>query len=100
MRKKFGFVGGNVYADRALGFASLAGEAEIEGVLHFFAAPAIANDSIPSVFVFVVFVFALGHLPEEVSAAAGGVFFFVRGAIAGAHQTTLFAAALAHAHAA
>jgi len=36
MRKKFGFVGGNVYADRALGFASLAGEAEIEGVLHFF----------------------------------------------------------------
>src|SRR5205085_1465704 len=43
---------------------------------------------------------ALGHLPKQVSAAAGGVFFFAGDAEAGAHDTTLVAAALADAHAA
>ncbi len=91
--KKFGFICGHVDADRTLGLASLAGEAEIERLFDFFAAPAVADDPIPSVL-------ALSHLPEQVSAAAGGVFFFVRGAIAGAHQAALFTTALAHAHAA
>ena len=88
MRKKFGFVGGYVDAYRTLGLASLTGQAELERVLDFFAAPAVADDS------------TLGHFPEQVSAAAGGVFFVVRGAVAGAHQAAFFAAALAYAHAA
>ena len=43
---------------------------------------------------------ALRHLPEQVSAAAGGVFFFARGAVAGAHHSAFIVAALAHAYAA
>src|SRR4029077_1521151 len=58
------------------------------GVLHFFAAPAVAND------------FSLGHLPEQVGAATGRVFFVVRGAPAGTHHAAFFAAALTYADAA
>ena len=87
VRKKFGFVGGEVDAYRTLAFAALAGEAEIERFFYFFAAPAVAND------------FPLRHFPEQVGATAGAVFFFARGAIAGAHQATFFAAALAYADA-
>src|ERR1022692_3482259 len=92
VRKKLGFVGGNVDADRAIAFASFAGEAEVERLLDFFAAPAVADDPIFSAL-------ALGHLPEQVGTASGGVLFVVRGAVAGAHQAAFFTAALAHAHA-
>ncbi len=93
MRKEFGFVGGDVDAYRAVTLAAFAGEAEVEGLFHFFAAPAIANDCVFSRW-------SLRHLPEQVSAAAGGVFFFVRDAVAGAHDAPVFAAAFANAHAA
>ena len=93
VRQELGFVRGHVDADRAIAFASFAGQAEIERLFDFFAAPAVADDSISSTL-------ALGHLPEQVGAAARGVFFVVRGAVAGAHQAAFFAAALAHAHAA
>src|ERR1035438_2783922 len=89
MRKEFGLVGGYVDADRAIAFASFTGEAEIEGLFDFFAAPAVADDPIASTL-------TLRHLPEQVGAAAGGVFFVVRGAVAGAHEAAFFAAALAH----
>ncbi len=46
MREEFGFVGGDVDADGAIAFASFAGQAEVEGFFHFFAAPAVANDRI------------------------------------------------------
>src|SRR5438270_512698 len=55
-----------------------------ERVLNLFAVPAVADD------------FALGHLPEEVGAAAGGVLFFVGGAPTGAHDAAFFAAAFAY----
>src|SRR5579862_135573 len=93
MREEFGFVGGDVDADWAVALASLAGEAEVERLFDFFAAPAVANDPIFSGW-------ALRHVPEQVSAAAGGVLLFASDAIAGAHYAALFASALAYAHAA
>ncbi len=86
MREKLGFVAGNIDADRAIALAALAGKAEIERLLHFFAAPAIAND------------FPSRHLPQKMSATAGRVFFFMRGPVAGTHQAAFFAPALAHPH--
>jgi len=88
VREELGFVGCDIYAHRAIAFASLAGEAEIERLFDFFTAPAVAND------------FTLSHLPEQVGAAAGGVFFVVCRAVAGTHHATFFAAAFADAHAA
>src|ERR1700692_3913482 len=93
MREKFGFVGGDVDTDRAVAFSSFAGETEIEGLLDFFAAPAVADDRIFSSW-------ALRHLPEQVGAAAGGVFFVARDAVAWAHHAAVFAAAFADADAA
>ena len=93
MRQKFGFVGGDVNADRAIALASFAGEAEVERLFDFFAAPAVANDSIFSSC-------SLRHFPEQVSAAASGVLFFAGDAIAGAHHAAFFAAALSHSNAA
>ncbi len=89
VREKFGFVGGDVDADGTIALASFAGEAEIEGLLHFFAPPSVARSTSP-----------LRHLPEQVSAAAGGVLFFVGGAPARAHHAAFFAAALADSDAA
>ena len=43
MGEELGFVGGYVDADRTFGLASLAGEAEVERVFDFFAAPTVAN---------------------------------------------------------
>ena len=57
-------------------------------MFDFFAAPAVADD------------FSLRHLPEQVSAAAGGVFFIVGGAPTGTHHAAFFAAALANTDAA
>src|SRR5437667_168369 len=88
MREEFGFVRRYIDADRAIALAAFAAQAEIKRVLDFFAAPAVADD------------FAFGHLPEQAGAPTGRVFFFVRGAIAGAHQAAIFAAALAHPYAA
>src|SRR5579863_162916 len=93
MRKKLGLVCGNVNAHGTIALASLTGETEVERVLDLLAAPAIANDAIFSGL-------ALGHFPEQVSAAAGGVLFFAGGAVAGTHDTAFVAAAFSHAHAA
>src|ERR1035438_6222494 len=91
MRKELGFVGGDVDSYWAIAFAALAGEAEIERLFDFLAAPAVADDPIASTL-------ALGHFPEQVGAAARGMLFVVRGALAGTHQAAIFAAALAHTH--
>ena len=93
MREELGLVGGDVHVDGAIALASLAGEAEIERLLDFFAAPAIADDPIFSGW-------ALRHLPEKVSAAAGGVFFFACDPIAGTHDAAFFATAFANTDAA
>src|SRR5580692_4944157 len=88
MGEELGFVGGYVDADWTFGFASLAGQAEVERVLDFFAAPAVLDD------------FTLRHLPKQVSTAAGGVFLFAGGAVAGAHHPAFIVAALAYTYAA
>jgi hypothetical protein len=93
MREEFGLVGGDVDVDGAVGLASLAGEAEVEGLFDFFAPPAVLDDRVFAGWV-------LRHLPEQVSAAAGGVFFVAGGAIAGAHDSAFVAAALSDADAA
>ena len=95
--EEFGFVSCDVHADRAFAFAAFAGEAKIERFFYLFAAPAVANKAI--FFVLTLLVLALGHLKEQVGAAAGGVFFFAGGAVAGAHQAAIFATAFAHADA-
>src|SRR5580704_762154 len=97
MREEFGFVGCDVDADGAVALAAFTGQAEVERLFDFFAAPAVADDCVFSVL-------TLRHLPEQVSAAAGGVFFVVRGAPTGTHHAAVlamaFAAAFADAHAA
>ena len=92
MREKFSLISRDIDVHRTVAFAALAGKAEVERLLDLFAPPAIANDPIFSEW-------ALGHLPEQMSAAPRRVFFFVRGAVAGAHHAAVFAAALADAHA-
>src|SRR5215469_3957874 len=57
-------------------------------MFDFFAAPPITDD------------FSLGHLPEQMGTAAGGMFLFVGSAPTGAHDATFLAAALPHAYAA
>ena len=86
--KELGLVGGHVYVGGALGFAGLAGEAEVEGLVDLLVAEAVFEDV------------ALEHLPEEVGAAAGGVLLFAGGHVAGAHGAGLFLAAGADADAA
>src|ERR1035437_4568036 len=88
MREEFSFVGRDVDAHRTVALASLAGEAEIERVLDLFAAPAIAND------------LALGHFPEQMSAAARGVLLFMCGAPTRTHHAAFIAAAFADPNAA
>src|ERR1700686_4377802 len=88
MGEKFGFVGGQVNAHRAIALAALAGEAEVERLLYVFVAPAVADHV------------ALGHLPEQVSAAAGGVFLLMGHPPAGTHDAAFFAAAFSYSDAA
>src|ERR1700733_1325692 len=92
VRKKFCFVCGDVDAYGAIALAAFAGEAEIEGSFDLFAAPSIADDGVAAVGI-------LCHLPEQMSAAAGRVFFFVGGAPTGTHHAAFFAAAFANANA-
>ena len=88
LREKLGFVGGHVHLHRALGFAGLATEAEIESLVDGAALEAF---------------FAQGageHLPQQVRAAASGVLLLAGGAIAGAHDAAHSVAAGADADAA
>src|SRR6267378_3929340 len=88
VREKLSLVGGQVDGDGAIALATFAGETEVEGLLDFLTPPAVADD------------FALGHLPEQVRAAAGGVLFFAGHAEAGTHHPTFVVAALPHSDAA
>src|SRR4051794_34172416 len=81
--KEFGFVCGHVDVDGAVAFASLASEAKIECLLDVLVTPAVADD------------FAIHHLPEQVSAAAGGMHFLASDHVAGAHGVLMTAAILA-----
>jgi hypothetical protein len=93
MGKELGFIGGYIDAHGTFSFASLTGEAEIERLFHFLAAPAVTDHPILSTL-------ALRHLPEQMGAAAGGVLFFSGGAVAGAHHSAFVVPALAYAYAA
>src|SRR5712672_1771255 len=84
VREEFRFVGGDIDAGRAIAFATLAGEAEVERLFDRFILPAIFYD------------FALRHLPEQMSASAGGVFFFAGDAKARTHHAAFIATALSH----
>ena len=73
MGEEFSLVGGHVDRDWALGFAGLAGEAEIERLANLVVGPFVGED------------FVLHELPEEMGAAAGGVELFAGGHEAGTH---------------
>ena len=75
--QELGFVGGHIHLHGALGFAGLATEAEVEGVVDGAALEAFFAQR------------AGEHLPEQAGAAAGGVLLFAGGAIAGAHDAAL-----------
>jgi len=83
-----GFPGGDIDLDRALGFACLATEAEVEGLVDGFALKALGAEC------------AGEHLPEEAGAAACGVLFVAGGAVAGTHDAAGGIAACADADAA
>ena len=88
LRQKLRFVGGHVHLHRALGFAGLATQAEVEGFVDGLALEAFVAQC------------AGEHLPEQVGAAAGGVLLLAGGAVAGTHDAALGVAASADADAA
>ena len=86
--EKLGLVGGHVDLHGALGFAGLATEAEIEGLVDGAALEAFVAQGTGE------------HFPEQVRAAAGGVLLLTGGAVAGAHDAAYGVAAGADADAA
>src|ERR1022692_2380798 len=84
VRQELSFVGGHIDADRAVALAPLAGEAQIERVLHVLVAPTVLNH------------ISLGHLPQQVGAASGRVFFLASHAKTGTHDSTFIVAAFAY----
>ena len=88
MGHEFGFVCGDVHLNRAIVLAALAGDAQVQGLENGVAAPQVRQR------------LALEHLPQQPGPAAGGVAFFVRGLVGGAHRPARLAAALAHTDAA
>src|SRR5690606_14383118 len=80
---ELGLVRGDVDAHRALALAPLAGQAEVEGLLHLLALPPVGDR------------LALEHLEEEVGPAAGGVFLLLQHHEARAHGAAAEAAAQA-----
>ncbi|RDI21095.1 hypothetical protein DEU38_11536 [Rhodococcus sp. AG1013] len=80
--EELGLVGGHVDADGAVPFASLAGQAQIQGVADRGRAPAVGDD-VP-----------LDHLEQKPCPAAGGVLLLAGGPVAGAHHAGFVAPAL------
>src|SRR5690625_4361139 len=87
MVHELGLVGRHVDMHRAFALAALAGEAEIERIMHGLGAPALRH------------LVADQHLPEHARAATGGVFLAPCRHIAWAHQPFIMLAALADADA-
>src|SRR5690242_8490535 len=75
--QEFSFISCDIYVNRAVSFASFAGETQIEGFLDALIAPAVFDDV------------AMQHFPEQVSAAAGGVPFLASDHVTGAHGVLL-----------
>ena len=88
MAEKLRLVRRHVHVDRAIALAALAGEAQVERVLHFLALPAVVDD------------FAVHHLEQHARAAARGILFLARHHVGGAHRSAAFAPAGADADAA
>ena len=87
MREELGLERGHVDVHGAFAFAALAGQAEVERVLHRLVAPVVRDD------------FALEHLEQQPGPAARRMFLFARDHVARAHHAMVEAAALAHSHA-
>ena len=85
--EELGFAGRHVDLHRALGFAGLATEAKIEGLVDGAALKAFLAQGPGK------------HLPKQVRAAAGGVLLLAGGAVTGAHDAARGIAAGADAHA-
>ena len=88
MRQELSLVGGYIDAHGTVTFATFAGQTEVERFLHVLIAPAVVDD------------IALGHLPQQMSPAAGGMFLLAGYAETGTHCPAFEAPAFAHSHAA
>ncbi len=88
VRQELGLVARHVGVRRAVAAAALAGEAQVERLLHLLALPAVGDH------------LAAQHLVEQPAAAARRIAFFAGRAVARAHGAALGRAALAHADAA
>src|SRR5579872_2340404 len=86
MRKKLGLVGRDIDADGTVALATFASQTQIKRFFYVLITPAVFND------------ITFGHLPEQVSAAAGGMFFFSRYPETGAHYAAVVVPALADAN--
>jgi len=87
VREELGLVRGHVHVDRAVGLAALAGEAQVEGVLHPLVLPPVADD------------LALEHLEQHPGPTPGGVLLLPGHHVAWAHRPALRPAAQPHADA-
>jgi hypothetical protein len=74
VRQELGLVGGHVDLHGAVALAAFAREAEVEGVLDGFAAPAVLDDT------------AVDHLEQDPGPAAGGVLLLAGDLVARTHD--------------
>ena len=88
MREEFGAIGGDVDVSGTFGFASLAGQAQVESALDVFIFPGVAHD------------FTLQQFKKQARAAAGAVLLLERNHVAGTHGAGIVFAAFAQADAA
>src|SRR6266545_1642086 len=81
--QELSFVGCDIDSDRTIVLAPLAGQTEVQRLFYAFIPPAVPDD------------FALGHLPQEMGTASGGVLLFASDAKTGTHHAIGIIAALA-----
>ena len=88
MGQEFCLVGGHVHVGRAVRLAAFAGQAQVERLFDFLAAPELGDR------------FPFEHFEQQMGAAPRRVLFVARDLVAGAHEPAFFAAALPDPHAA
>ena len=84
--EELGLVGGHVDVRGAVGLAALARQAQVQGVLDLFGAPAVGDGAVTV---------AVEHLEQQPGAAAGGVLFLAGDLVGGTHHGAALVVVLA-----
>src|SRR3954447_9713597 len=84
--EELGLVGGHVDVDGTVRLASLAGEAQVEGVAHRLGAPSVGHRAAACA--------TVEHLEQEAGPTAGGVLLLAGGHVRRTHDAATFATAL------